>query len=65
MLRAIAAWLGNSECYCAPCIHLREFYGPIGFIEIARAAAPAFLAERFAEYQRRALNVTILSRPAA
>ena len=62
MLRVLAAWLGNRECYCVPYVHLVEFYQQIGFIEIATAATPSFLAERQAEYRRRALNVTIMVR---
>jgi GNAT superfamily N-acetyltransferase len=62
MLRVLAAWLGNRECYCVPYAHLVDFYGQIAFTEIAPDAAPRFLAERLAEYRRRALNVTIMVR---
>jgi N-acetylglutamate synthase-like GNAT family acetyltransferase len=64
MLRAIAAWLGDRECYCISYDHLVHYYGQIGFVEVASANAPAFLAERLIDYQRRALNVTIMTRPA-
>lgn len=62
MLRILAAWLGNRECYCVPYAHLVEFYKQIAFVEIAPAGAPFFLAERVAEYERRGLNVTIMVR---
>ena len=65
MLWAIAVWLGKRECYCVPYVHLVEFYGQIGFVEIAPASAPSFLAERLAEYRRRSLNVTIMARRAS
>ncbi len=65
MLRAIATWLGKRECYCIPYVHLVEFYGQIGFVEIVSTSAPSFLVERLAEYQRRAPNVTIMARPAS
>jgi len=62
MLRVVAEWLGNRECYCLPYTHLVEFYGQIGFVEIAPAATPSFLAERLTEYRLRALDVTIMAR---
>jgi GNAT superfamily N-acetyltransferase len=62
MLQAIASWLGKRECYCVPYVHLVAFYGQIGFVEMAPTAAPSFLAERWAEYQRRSLRVTIMVR---
>ena len=52
MLEAIAEWLGDRECYCVPYPHLVGFYGQIGFIVLEPTAAPAFLAERVAEYRR-------------
>jgi N-acetylglutamate synthase-like GNAT family acetyltransferase len=63
MLRVLAAWLGNRESYCVPYTHLVDFYGQIGFVEVAPAATPAFLAQRVAEYRRRSLNVTMMVRP--
>jgi predicted N-acetyltransferase YhbS len=62
MLRGVAAWLGRRECYCVPYVHLIEFYGQVGFSEVARTAAPQFLAERVAEYRQSALDVTIMMR---
>lgn len=50
------------ECYCIPYVHLVRFYGPAGFVEVAPASAPSFLAERMADYRRRGLNVTIMCR---
>ena len=63
MLHIVAAWLGKRECYCVPYAHLVDFYGQIGFVEIAPAAAPSFLVSRLEEYSRRGLNVTIMARP--
>lgn len=63
MLEAIAEWLGERECYCVPYPHLVGFYGQIGFAEIERAAAPAFLAERVAEYRRSGQEAILMRRP--
>ena len=64
MLNAVASWLDGRECYCVPYVHLVHFYGQIGFVEIATAAAPAFLGSRVTEYQRRSLDVLIMVRRA-
>jgi GNAT superfamily N-acetyltransferase len=64
ILRAVADWLGKRQCYCVPYVHLVEFYSQIGFSEIAPVLAPAFLARRLAEYRGKALDVTIMARPA-
>jgi GNAT superfamily N-acetyltransferase len=63
MLGAIAEWLGDRECYCVPYAHLAGFYGQIGFGEIEIIAAPAFLAERLADYRRNGLDVILIRRP--
>ena len=52
LLQAVDATLGLTPCYCVPYAHLVQFYGQIGFQEIAPAAAPPFLAERLATYRR-------------
>jgi GNAT superfamily N-acetyltransferase len=65
MLEAIAAWLGDRECYCVPYPHLVGFYGQIGFVPLEPAAAPAFLAERLAEYRRSGQDVILMHRPPA
>lgn len=62
MLRAIAEWLENRECYCVPYPHLVGFYGQIGFAVIEPAAAPIFLAERLANYQRSGEDVILMRR---
>jgi GNAT superfamily N-acetyltransferase len=62
MLDVVGEWLGSRECYCVPYAHLIEFYGQIGFVEVAPAATPSFLAARLTEYRYRALNVTIMVR---
>jgi GNAT superfamily N-acetyltransferase len=65
MLQAIAGWLGDRECYCVPYPHLVDFYGQIGFAVLEPAAAPAFLAERVADYRRRGQEAILMYRPAA
>lgn len=65
MLRASADWLGARECYSVPYTHLIDFYGRIGFVEIAPALAPAFLAARLEDYRSRGLEVIIMFRPPA
>jgi hypothetical protein len=66
MLRELSAWLGDRECYCIPYSHLVGFYAQIGFAEMAPVAAPAFLAERLADYRRRrGLDVVIMGRRSA
>lgn len=62
MLCDIARWLENRECYCIPYAHLVEFYGQIGFLEIAPHAAPPFLVDRAADYEKRGLDVAIMCR---
>ena len=65
MLEAIAEWLGERECYCVPYPHLAGFYGQIGFVVLERAAAPAFLAERVAEYRGNGQDVILMRRAPA
>ena len=62
MLEAIADWLQDRECYCVPYPHLVGFYGQIGFTVIEPAAAPLFLAERLADYQRNGEDVILMRR---
>ncbi len=62
MLHAIAEWLRDRECYCVPYPHLVGFYGQIGFAVIEPAAAPMFLAERLANYQRSGEDVILMRR---
>lgn len=64
MLAEVGSWLGSRPCYCIPHSHLAGFYGQIGFVEIAPAAAPAFLSSRYAGYKHRALDVLIMLRGA-
>jgi GNAT superfamily N-acetyltransferase len=65
MLHAIAAWLRDRECYCVPYPHLVDFYGQIGFTVFEPAAAPAFLAERIAEYRRSGQEAILMRRVTA
>jgi GNAT superfamily N-acetyltransferase len=65
MLAAIAAWLGDRECYCVPYPHLVNFYGQIGFAVLEPAAAPAFLSERVAEYRRSGQEAILMRRAKA
>jgi GNAT superfamily N-acetyltransferase len=65
MLEAIAAWLGDRECYCVPYPHLVDFYGQIGFNVLEPAVAPEFLAERVAEYRRSGQEAILMRRPPA
>ena len=65
MLEAIAAWLGDRECYCVPYPHLVNFYGQIGFNVLEPAVAPKFLAERVAEYRRSGQEAILMRRPTA
>lgn len=62
MLQLIAMWLRDRECYCVPYPHLVGFYGQIGFAVIDPAAAPVFLAERLAVYQRSGEDVILMRR---
>jgi len=63
MLQAISGWLGDRECYCVPYPHLVEFYRQIGFVVLELADAPAFLAERVAEYRRTGQEAILMRRP--
>ena len=65
MLQAIAEWLGDRECYCVPYPHLVDFYGQIGFVVRDLAIAPAFLAERVAEYWRSGQEAILMCTPAS
>lgn len=65
MLEAIAAWLGDRECYCVPYPHLARFYGHIGFVVLEPSAAPAFLAERVTEYRGAGQEVILMRRAPA
>lgn len=62
MLQAIAEWLQDGECYCVPYPHLVGFYRQVGFAVIDSAAAPAFLAERLANYQQSGEDVILMRR---
>ena len=62
MLEAIAVWLDGRECYCVPYPHLAGFYGQIGFDVLEPTAAPAFLAERVAEYRRSGQEAILMRR---
>ena len=50
LLSELNAKVGARECWCIPFTHLREFYGVIGFGEVAPSSAPQFLRERHARY---------------
>jgi GNAT superfamily N-acetyltransferase len=65
MLRAVAEWLGDRECYCVPYPHLVGFYGLIGFVPLEPPAAPAFLAERLVEYRGSGQEVILMRKPPA
>jgi len=65
MLQAIADWLGDRECYCVPYAHLVGFYGQIGFTVLDLSAAPAFLAERVADYRRSGQEAILMHKPPA
>ena len=62
MLRLFEQQL-NDECLCVPFAHLLDFYGQIGFREISRDDAPAFLAERARSYEAEGHKVAIMKRP--
>jgi GNAT superfamily N-acetyltransferase len=64
MLTTVGSWLDGRKCYCVPYTHLVHFYGQIGFVEIATAAAPTFLSSRVTEYKHRSLDVLIMVRVA-
>lgn len=52
----------TERCYCIPHAHLESFYGQAGFARLRIEAAPAFLAERAAEYRTQGLDVLIMVR---
>jgi GNAT superfamily N-acetyltransferase len=63
LLTSVGSWLDEGRrCYCIPYTHLVHFYGQIGFVEIATAAAPTFLSSRVAEYKHHSLDVLIMVR---
>ncbi|AOY00081.1 GNAT family N-acetyltransferase [Jeongeupia sp. USM3] len=47
----------DRPCYCLPYAHLEGFYGQIGFTRIAADTMPTTLAERYAGYLVRGLNI--------
>jgi predicted N-acetyltransferase YhbS len=53
LLWAACDALDGRPCYCLPYAHLTAFYGQAGFRELDPQDAPAFLAERLADYRRR------------
>ena len=62
LLNRLAEVLGEQNCYCIPYSWLVGFYGQIGF-EVARPnQVPAFLAERYADYVQRGLDVAVMVR---
>ena len=64
MLAAIAAWLGDRECYCVPYPHLVNFYGQIGFAVLdLRTRRVSF--ERVAEYRRSGQEAILMRRAKA
>jgi len=63
LLRALASWLGDRECYATPDRDLVSFFGQIGFVEITVDAAPAFLVEQMEDYiYERGVDATIMRR---
>lgn len=62
LLTALNKAIGTRECYCIPYAHLKEFYGCIGFFEIAPSIGPAHLQERLKQYLDSGLNVVLMSR---
>jgi len=65
MLKTVAEWLGDRQCYCVPYSHLTGFYGQIGFVGIPPSTVPSFLALRLAEYRHRSLDVVMMQRSAS
>ena len=58
--------IGSQACYCIAYRHLERFYGAIDFRPIKPAAAPAFLAARYDQYQHRdPEDYILLARPAS
>lgn len=62
MLEKAASLMENKEYYCIPYSHLEDFYGQIGFREIATSAAPAHLQERLARYLGMGNRMMIMKR---
>ncbi|MBM3116882.1 GNAT family N-acetyltransferase [Jeongeupia naejangsanensis] len=56
MLHTLATMMDRS-CYCLPYAHLEGFYGQIGFTRIEADTMPTALAERYAGYLMRGLNI--------
>ena len=65
LLHAVDSWLDCRACYCIPYVHLKRFYGQIGFREIPVPSAPSFLAIRADSYKQRGLNVLVMMRGAS
>ena len=62
MLKAIAKWLQDRECYCVPYPHLVGFYGQIGFVVTEPDRAPVFLVQRLVEYRSSGEHVILMRR---
>jgi len=62
MLFLLEELLCEKECYCLPYRHLINFYGNIGFVQIAEKDAPKHLQQRLNEYKAKGLNITVMKR---
>ncbi len=65
LLRELSSRVGTRECWCIPFTHLRDFYGRIGFAEVASRKAPRFLKDRHARYLKEGGDMIVMARPAA
>lgn len=62
LLEAFQEAVRDTDCYCIPYAHLVDFYGAIGFRQIAPEQAPPHLRERMQEYRGRGLDAIIMMR---
>lgn len=63
LIRLLEQDLQSENCYCLPHGWLDKFYGQIGFKTVESTKAPAFLAERLAENQKKYPQLILMKRP--
>jgi len=56
--------IGHRPCYLLAYLHLQSFYGRVGFVQVERSEAPAFLQARWASYRERGVDTVIMKRSA-
>ena len=62
LLTALQPHLPPEPCYCLPFSHLGDFYGEVGFEQVAHTELPMHLRQRAEGYLDRGLDIIAMRR---